>query len=84
MRSARTVARQTTGSVSALAVALALASSFGAVGCEQPMFDSSGSGSGGDLVLAGTSSGGTPAVGGEGALPFGCNEYPVAPPAGGV
>jgi hypothetical protein len=80
------VARQTTGSGSALKVVLA--SLFGALGCEQPMFDASGSGSGGTasggaLVLAGASNA-TPPVGGEGALPTGCSEHRVDSLAGGA
>lgn len=76
--------RKTTGSASTLVVALV--SLCGVLACEQPMFDTSGSGSssfGGVLVLAGTSNA-TPPVGGEGALPTGCSEHPVEPPAGGA
>lgn len=77
------MARQTTGSAGALTAVLV--GMVGGVGCEQPMFDTSGgTPSGGSLVLAGASSGAAPAVGGEGALPFGCNEYPVEPLAGGA
>jgi hypothetical protein len=78
------VVRKTTGSASALVVALA--GLCGVLACEQPMFDTSGSGSsssGGDLVLAGTSNA-TPPVGGEGALPPGCSEHPVDSLAGGA
>jgi hypothetical protein len=74
------VARQTTGSAGALTAALV--GLVGGVGCEQPLFDTSGGG--GDLVLAGASSGAAPAAGGEGALPFGCNEYPVDSLAAGA
>jgi hypothetical protein len=70
--------------VSALVVVLVCLA--GALGCEQPSFDTSGGGmaSGGGLVLAGSSSGAAPAAGGEGALPFGCHEYPVEALAAGA
>ncbi|HEX2875285.1 MAG TPA: hypothetical protein VHP33_28735 [Polyangiaceae bacterium] len=68
---------------------IALASLLGAVGCEQPMFDTSGSGSsggmasaGGTLVISGASS--VTPVGGEAALPPGCSEHLVDFPAGGA
>lgn len=81
MRSARIVARQTTGSVSALAAVGLLA----AMGCAEPVpltpgQSEGGTSSGGASVLGGASSGATAGAG----LPSGCSEHPVSLPPGGA